>query len=115
MKAEGHAKSAPKGEDLVCSGISALSVALADTVTMMDEHGDLDCPPQIIVGKDGLMTVKVRPKPEAAGKVLLAFLFCQTGMIAIWRGYHEYVSIKTFDKAELKAFSIEASSTLRTD
>jgi len=115
MKSEGHAGYSPNGDDVVCAGISALSVALADTVTMMDEHGDLDCPPQIIVGKDGLMTVKVRPKPEAMGKVLLAFLFCQTGMIAIWRGYHEFVSIKTFDKAELEAFSIKESSTLRTD
>ena len=114
MRAEGHAKAAPKGEDLVCAAVSTLALTLAETVTMLEEQGLLDCPAQIIA-KDGSMKVKVRPRPEKTGMVLLAFLYCQAGMLMLWRGAPEYIQIKTFDKAEMEAFSITDSSTSRTD
>lgn len=104
MKVEGHANAAPKGEDIVCAGVSALAVALADTLEMMHRNGDLAEPPEIRA-KDGDMRVKAKADREHGGSLLLAFLFCQTGMLAIWRGYPEHVQIKTFDKAEIEAFS----------
>ena len=114
MKAEGHANAAPKGEDLVCAAVSTLAITLAETMTLLEEQGCLDCPAQVVL-KNGGETVKVRPKPEKTGMVLLAFLYCQNGMVLLKRGYPEFIQVKTFDKAELEAFSIKESSTSRTD
>ena len=104
LKVEGHANAAPKGEDIVCAGVSALAVALADTLEMMHRNGDLEEAPEIRA-KDGDMRVKVKAGQDHKGRLLLAFLYCQTGMLAIWRGYPKNVQIKTFDKAEIEAFS----------
>lgn len=111
MKAEGHAASAPAGEDIVCAGVSALSVALADTLMLMDTHGQMEAPPQIRMD-NGNATIKVRPEKKALGAVLIVFTVIQSGMIAIMRGYPEYIRVKTFDQAEVEALSNRESSTL---
>lgn len=56
LRIEGHAGSAPKGEDLVCAGISALGFAL------LLAAGEEDYNAEILTDPDnGIMDVRCRP------------------------------------------------------
>lgn len=56
LRIEGHAGSAPKGEDLVCAGISALGFA------MLLAAGEDDYNAEIVTDPDnGIMDVRCRP------------------------------------------------------
>lgn len=56
IRIEGHAGGAPKGEDLVCAGISALGFAL------LLAAGEEDYNAEIVTDSDsGIMDVKCRP------------------------------------------------------
>ena len=114
MRVEGHADAAPKGEDVVCAGVSALAATLADYASIMSAHGETEREPQIRM-VNGFTSVKVRPTKQHTGKLLTAFSVVTTGMKAIARNYPEYITLKLFDKSDLEGFSITDSSTARTD
>lgn len=115
MKVEGHAEAAPKGEDIVCAGVSALAGTLADYVYGMNNAGMMEREPQIQMN-NGHAKIKAAPKPEAKGRLLLAFSVITTGMRAIKRNYPENVDLTLFDQSDILDFSkIPESSTLRTD
>lgn len=104
LRVEGHAAAAPKGEDVVCAGASTLAATLADFATIMAAHGELEKDPYIKM-KNGLAVIKVKPKQENRGKMLLTFSVIATGMSAIRRNYPEYINLKLFDKSEIEDFS----------
>lgn len=115
LKVEGHADAAPKGEDIVCAGVSALAATLADYVYGMNNAGMMEKEPQIQMNS-GIAKIKAKPKPEAKGRLLLAFSVITTGMSAMKRNYPENIDLKLFDQSDILDFSkIQESSTSRTD
>ena len=56
LRIEGHAGSAPKGEDLVCAGISALGFTLLQAAGREDFNTEIETNPD-----DGIMDVKCMP------------------------------------------------------
>ena len=104
LRVEGHAQAAPKGEDVVCAGASVLAATLADFVTLMNAHGELEKEPYIKMDT-GIAVVKVKPKPESRGKLLLSFSVIATGLSAMVRNYPDYIQLKLFDKSAIEDFS----------
>lgn len=104
LKVEGHANAGPKGEDVVCAGASVLAATLADVVTIMDSHGEMETEPKISMS-NGYAFVKAKPKPENKGKLLMVYSVIATGMSAVARNYPEHLSLKLFDQAAVTAFS----------
>lgn len=104
LKVEGHAEAGPKGHDAVCAGASVLSATLADVVSIMGNHGELEKDP-VIRMREGFANVKAKPTEAGRGKLLLAFSVIETGMCAIARNYPEYITVKLFDKPEIEGFS----------
>lgn len=104
LRVEGHARSAPKGEDVVCAGASVLAATLADFSTLMHIHGELEKEPLIKLDT-GIAVIKVKPKPENRGKLLLSFSVIATGMSAMQRNYPEYIKIKLFEQSAIEDFS----------
>jgi Predicted ribosomal protein len=59
LRIEGHAGSAPKGEDLVCAGVSALGFALAKAALERGGH---------VVTDEQRALIDVRCNPEGGGE-----------------------------------------------
>ena len=57
LRIDGHAGSAPKGEDLVCAGVSALAFALLQAMT------DFDGSEAVVEEEDGIIDVRCDPAP----------------------------------------------------
>lgn len=104
LKVQGHAAAAPKGEDVVCAGASVLAATIADFASIMDAHGELEKEPYIKM-EAGFALVKVLPKPESRGKILLAFSLIAVGMSAIARNYPEYINLQLFERSQIEDFS----------
>lgn len=104
LKVEGHAQAAPKGEDVVCAGASVLAATLADFAAIMNAHGELEKEPHINM-RAGYASIKVTPKADTRGKMLLAFSVIATGMSAIARNYPAYITLKLFEQSQLEDFS----------
>ena len=104
LKVEGHANAGPKGEDVVCAGASVLAATLADTVTLMRAHGELEKDPYIKMDT-GHAVIKARPTENGKGKLLLAFGMIATGMSAIARNYPRFITLQLFEKADIEAYS----------
>ena len=85
LRIEGHAGSAPKGEDLVCAGVSALGFAL------LLAAGDFDA--DIVTDEEtGVMDVMCRPGPLNQGECM-AMLDTIAGGLELLAGQHpDYVS-----------------------
>lgn len=92
LKIDGHANSAPMGEDLVCAGVTVLTVALgcalqdAKTQGLLEEYVHED--------KNGLMRIKAVPKEEYVGNIKIIFATILNGYDALGSTYKEYVTFK---------------------
>ena len=80
--AQGHSGYAPRGQDIVCAGISVLCQTL---VLYLREHG---IEPETDIG-DGEMHIKAPAVPESVA----GFDFCMTGLYAISEAYPENLKI----------------------
>ena len=69
--ATGHAGSAPKGEDLVCAGVTTLVLTLADNVECMKEAGMVE--QSAVSIQEGVARIMCIPNPEYAHVVELVF------------------------------------------
>lgn len=104
LKVEGHANAGPKGQDVVCAGASVLAATLADTVTLMSAHGELEKDPYIKMDT-GHAVIKAKPTVKGRGKLLLAFGVIATGMSAIARNYPGFIALQLFEKSEIEDYS----------
>lgn len=90
IEAKGHANSAPKGEDLVCAGASALLGALAAT---LEDNPDLFRRTPNIKVVDGLGKVSCKPKKEYLHKVSLIYLPIVYGFELMSDVYPDYITL----------------------
>lgn len=88
---DGHADYAPKGEDIVCAGVSALAMTLGENVRWMEEKGYLQSSKVDI--SDGNGIVECRPSPRYSQSVAQVFTTICVGfeiMAQIAKGFVHY-------------------------
>ena len=85
LRIEGHAGSAPKGEDLVCAGVSALGFAL------LLAAGDYDAD-VVTDAETGVMDVRCRPGPIECPMVETMLDTIAGGLELLAGQYPEFVS-----------------------
>ena len=90
VKIKGHANSAPMGEDLICAGISTLTVALSRALKEAKSQGLID---ELTLDlDDGDTHVKAKPKEEAVPTVNTIFTTILNGYDAMSISFPQYVS-----------------------
>lgn len=93
ISAKGHAGSAPKGEDIVCAGVSALMGALAKTAVELADGGAFKKPAE---GKvtDGDAEIRFYPKKGMEQTVSLIIYSTLCGLELIAEQYPQYAAFK---------------------
>ena len=92
MKVKGHANTAPKGEDLVCSAATMLVYTVAQALTFMYEQGQLEEKPRITI-REGKAIVAAKPKEDYLAEVLHTFWVAQCGAHVLAKNYPDHVSL----------------------
>ena len=91
VEVKGHANSAPKGEDIICAGISALFYTLYEVLEqnkVMLEKNSLKS-----IMDDGNGTVFCKPKKEYEGNVQMMYLTILTGFNLMAENYPDYIKM----------------------
>ena len=88
LTAEGHANSAPKGEDLVCCAISAITTTLAEyLINVKGARAKVDL-------RDGGCRIRAKPLPWKKKQCREAYRQAMIGLDQLADQYPEYVSIE---------------------
>ena len=95
MTLKGHAGTAPKGEDLVCSAATMLAYTVAQAVQFLFEQGQLQKKPKIHIA-DGEATIIATPTEEGYAPVLHTFWVAQCGIHVLQHNYPENVKREPF-------------------
>lgn len=90
---QGHAGSAPYGQDLVCAGVSALVYALAQRMTEWEEQGALEQPP-VIELSSGNARISAVAKEKYQREVSEDFRLIYSGLKLLQTHYPEGVQIR---------------------
>ena len=93
MRLQGHAKAAPKGEDLICASATMMAYTVAQAVQFMFEQGMLKKKPKIFI-KNGEAVVIATPQKECRAEVLHAFWVAQCGVHVLARNYPQHVKLE---------------------
>ena len=93
MTLKGHAGTAPKGEDLVCSAATMLAYTVAQAVQFLFENGHLKKKPKIKI-KDGEATIIATPTEEGYAPVLHTFWVAQCGIHVLQHNYPQNVKLE---------------------
>lgn len=93
----GHAGYAPKGQDIVCAGVSALTSAFLESLILITNRDYTDG--VFIETGDGLFQFGIRGiKDEQANDIVKSLIFMLgRGLDLIERQYPDYISFHTFD------------------
>lgn len=94
MEFNGHAGSAPRGEDLVCAAATMLAYTAAQAVQFLYEQGKLRKPPRIVL-TDGAATVVATPLPETEAETMMVFWVAQAGAHVLARNYPQNAVLDT--------------------
>ena len=73
LRVHGHANTAPKGQDLVCAGVSALVYALAESIHQWSDHPEIDI-------RDGFAELRATAKKGCSRQLQAAFEVIQNGL-----------------------------------
>ena len=92
MKVKGHADTAPKGEDLVCSAATMLVYTVAQAMMFMYEQGQLEEKPKIKI-REGKAVVVARPKEGYLAEALHTFWVAQCGAHVLAKNYQDHVDL----------------------
>ena len=92
MEMQGHALTAPKGQDLICAAATMLVYTLGQAVQFLYEQGRLLYEPQMrMVG--GYAKITVYPRKCAMAETLMAFWVAQAGAYVLERNYPRAVDL----------------------
>lgn len=92
MEMQGHAMTAPKGEDLVCAAATMVVYTLAQAVQFLYEQDRLLEKPRLQI-VDGYANIVAIPKKTALAETLMAFWVAQAGAYVLERNYPSAVSL----------------------
>ena len=98
MALAGHAGFAPKGLDIVCAGISALTIALSEAVGSVVKPSDAD---EIMLSfADGEFYLNIGgiKSFEAYKTIRSVFLMFQLGLSRIAESYPENITLDVFNR-----------------
>ena len=93
MTLNGHADTAPKGEDLVCSAATMLAYTVAQAVQFLFEQGKLKKKPKIQI-KDGEATIIATPTEDAYAETLHTYWVAQCGIHVLQHNYPMNVKLE---------------------
>lgn len=91
MTVKGHARTAPKGADLVCASATMLVYTAAQAIRYMYKQGYTE-KPRIKI-REGNTKISVVPKDDYYAEVLHAFWVVQCGAHVLAHNYPEAVSL----------------------
>ena len=86
MVLSGHAGAGPKGQDLVCAGVSALACTLGKAVERLYEQGMLRRVPKVELYEGGAEVIAL-PKEPFTREVLMVFWTVQNGIAELAEGF----------------------------
>jgi len=90
---QGHAGSAPYGQDLVCAAVSALVYALAQRLTELDAQGALE-QPLVIKLSSGNARISAIAKGDYEAEVMGNFRLIYSGLKLLQTHYPERIQIR---------------------
>jgi len=90
LQVYGHARFAPKGEDLVCCAVSTLTYTAAQSALQLYEQGQLRQFPETLL-ESGTAQVAAVAVPEAIEQVAQMFRTVANGFDLLARQYPEYI------------------------
>ena len=91
VTARGHAGFAPRGQDIVCAGVSTLLAAAAETAARMRRDGLLEsCTVRL---EPGEAEIAMEPTPAGRAKAEDIMEMLETGAVLIEAQYGQYVVI----------------------
>lgn len=90
LEVTGHARSAPKGEDLICAGASILAMTLAQVISFAHADKKLKCSPTLQL-EDGNCVIWCLPKDKYLDELRTEFETIVTGYDFLSMNYPEYV------------------------
>lgn len=93
LTVQGHAGSAPHGQDLVCAAVSALVYALSQRLTELDAQGALEQPP-VIELSSGNARISAVAKEKYQEKVIEDFRLIYSGLQLLQTHYPEGIQIQ---------------------
>ena len=96
MEMQGHALTAPKGQDLICAAATMLVYTLGQAVQFLYEQGRLLYEPQMRM-VDGYAKITVYPRKCAVAETLMAFWVAQAGAYVLERNYPKAVDLMDFN------------------
>ena len=92
LVASGHAGGGPKGQDIICAGVSALTQALLFTIQDAEKRGR--CALEWSIDEDsGELKIKVRPYSGYYVEIRAYFRVIMTGLKHIAKVYPENIKI----------------------
>lgn len=97
---QGHAGTAPYGQDLVCAAVTGLVYALAQRLTELDAQGAFEKPPEVKL-ESGDARIRVIPKEPYAAEVLADFQLIYSGLRLLQNHYPEQVTVERYDTPDL--------------
>ena len=93
MTLKGHAETAPKGEDLICSAATMMAYTVAQAVQFMYENNQLKKEPKIHI-KDGEATIIATPTEDAYAEALHTFWVAHCGIHVLAHNYPNNVKLE---------------------
>ena len=87
---DGHATSAPKGEDVICAGVSTLTITLAQALT---EHSPEWLDKCVIRTMEGHSTFEIVAKKDKHYKVSIIFDTILAGYQLMWNTFPDYIQL----------------------
>ena len=91
VEVKGHANTAPKGEDIVCAGVSALFYTLYEVLEQNRQMLEKKSLKSIMI--DGEGTIYCTPKKEYEGNVQMMYLTVLTGLNLMAESYPQYIKM----------------------
>lgn len=89
VTASGHAGFAPRGQDIVCAGVSTLLAAAAETAARMNRDGLLEeCTVRL---EPGNAEIAMEPTPEGSAKAEAVMEMLRAGAELLEEMYGQYV------------------------
>ena len=96
MEMQGHAETAPKGQDLVCAAATTVAYTLAQAVQFLYEQNRLLEKPVIQI-VDGYAHIQVYPRKCALAETLMTFWVAQAGAFVLERNFPQAVSLMAME------------------
>lgn len=99
LQMQGHAGSAPRGQDLICAAVSTLALTLGRAAALMEEE-EMLARPALVRLEAGDTAISVLPRREWAASADAIFWTILLGLSRLAQAYPQYVQLKGGEQDE---------------